>query len=579
MRGLFSTTDCTDLNTILLEASSCSEIAIDTETNGLKWLKHKAFAISVAFGHSSYYIPNSQYNVESISVFLSKLFSLNAKFIFLNSKFDAHMIRETYGIEVPWEKVYDIYTIASLYNSQSKHDLKSLAEEYIDKNSHQYENEVQRYISKNGVNDYSRVPYHIMSIYGKKDAEYTLGLFPILYPRLDPATLSWYTYERELLGIVYRLEKRGFPVDREYLSSYRSFLQQELEAVTKTIREMVGYAINPASNEQVSELLFKNFKLPVLKKTTNQNPSVDEESISSLHHPIIPFLLRHSKVEKILGTYVIPILELSERDGKLHSTYNPLGARTGRFSSEDPNFQNMPKELGVREAFIGDLTDADHSQLELRVFAHVAQEQSMIHAFKNGKDLHQSTASEMLNIPYDQVTSYQRFIGKGINFGIVFGEGHYTLSKQLKCDYSQAISYLTTYHERYPSIKKVIKKLGKEGERDGFIKTLFGRKIYVRGIPDYKYLNYKVQGSARDILVIGLLAISALQDSALVNTVHDSGVLNGFKLDLLSSLNQKMIDVSLSVPLVIDFKRGQNWGEWNPETNPKGLKKFIEGNI
>ena len=502
---MFNDFSITPINDIKREIGETrGPIGIDTETTGLNYSVDTAFGVSIAFGDSSsYFLRNEFYNKEEIPDLLTYIFSLKRPLIFHNSKFDAHMIARTYNIEVPFDLIHDTFTISYLLDNESIHKLKSLACTYISPDADKYEIHLENYRKANNIKNWQLIPAYLMDLYARKDAEYAKNLFLILYPKLHENNKKWYETERQILRIFYKMEKHGILIDVLYLQALKKRIEEQLNIIEKNIRNMVGFPLDVLSDEQIGTILYIKLKLPILKRTPPSNsfpngqPSVDEQTLKQLAHPLAKLVFEYRKLNKIKGTYILPLLNV-DSNNRVHPSWNPLGTITGRTSSQGPNFQNLPDHPIIKRAIIcgESITTADYSQIEFRIAAYVAKEKRVIEEYQNNPDadFHRITASAMFNISMEHVLPKQRRLGKDLNFGIIYGEGPHKLSQQLGGTVEEAEVQIGNYFKGFPELKKAINKGKKEKYEQGYIKTIFGRIINVKNARDHAVFNYKIQG-------------------------------------------------------------------------------------
>ncbi len=397
--------------------------------------------------------------------------------------------------------------------------------------------------------------------------------------------------ELPLTEILYDMQQCGFKVDVNVLKDMDKKLQAQIDITQKKIYESAGSEFNINSPKQLGVVLFEDLGLDAIKKTKT-GYSTDSYVLEKLQgsHEIIPQITEYRMLAKLKSTYIdgiIPIINKST--GKLHTNLHQTGAVTGRLSSTEPNLQNIPirNELGreIRKAFLPSsdefvLVSADYSQIELRVLAHIAEEQNMITAFKNKVDIHANTAASVYNVPVDKVTRAMRSSAKAVNFGIVYGISDFGLARQLDIPTSQAADFIKKYFEVFPGIKEYMDTTIEFGRNSGFVETLYHRRIY---LPDLKATNYTrrqaaeriamnapIQGSAADIIKLAMINVfNAIKKdnlkSKMILQVHDELIIDTHKSEVnkvKEILKKEMENVcSLDCPLVVDISEGNNWYE------------------
>jgi DNA polymerase I len=399
----------------------------------------------------------------------------------------------------------------------------------------------------------------------------------------------YYEVELPLLSVLADMEYRGFKVDKEMLEQLGQEFSQQIDILTESIFGYVGESFNINSTKQLGVILFEKLELPVIKKTKT-GYSTDVEVLEALHdkHPMIEKLLEYRQLLKIKSTYIDGMLNvINPNTGKIHSKLNQAGTTTGRLSSTDPNLQNIPikTENGrkIRKVFIPSsedyvLVDADYSQIELRVLAHISGDEKFIDAFVKNEDIHTRTASEVFNVPLNEVTPLLRNRAKAVNFGIVYGISDYGLSRDLKIPKKEAKVYIESYFSRYPNVKQYMDDIVTHAKEKGFITTLLNRRRYVpeiqsknaiqRGIGERIAMNTPIQGSAADIIKIAMISVynelkKRKLKSKLILQVHDELLVEAHKSEVeevKQIVKQSMEDaMDLKVPLTAEVSTGSNW--------------------
>jgi DNA polymerase-1 len=386
------------------------------------------------------------------------------------------------------------------------------------------------------------------------------------------------------------VEAEGFKVDKEKLSELGEKFKIEIEAVQKEIYALADEEFNISSPKQLGKILFEKLDLPVVKKTKtgySTNAEVLEEL--SDKHAIIDKITYYRQLTKLFSTYVEGLKSVIDTDGKIHSSLNQTVTTTGRLSSTEPNLQNIPikYEMGreIRKVFVPNndecvILSADYSQIELRVLAHIADDRNLIDAFVNHSDIHTKTASEVFRVPLEEVTTLMRGRAKAVNFGIVYGIGDFSLAKDLKITKKEAKTYIDTYFERYPNVKKYMEDIVKEVEEKSFVTTILKRRRYipeasasnkmVKALGVRLAMNTPIQGSAADIIKLAMVNVyKELNEKALKSTlilqVHDELLLNVYKdeLKVVEEIVKKEMEqvIKLRIPLEVDINVGENWYE------------------
>ena len=395
--------------------------------------------------------------------------------------------------------------------------------------------------------------------------------------------------EIKLSKVLAEMEITGFVCDKNELEKIKDEVSIELEDLEKTIYELSGSEFNINSTKQLSKILFEDLKLPVIKKTKT-GYSTNAQVLEKLRdkHPIIKKIERYREMYKLKSTYLESLEECIDEDGRIRSTFKQNVTSTGRLSSTEPNLQNLPirTEEGrkIRKAFKADekkiLIDADYSQIELRVLAHLANDKKMQEAFSNNIDIHTKTASEVFATPIEEVTKLQRSEAKAVNFGIIYGISDYGLSQNLNIPRKRAKEYIENYLNTYPEIKKYMKDIVKKAKEDGYVNTIFNRRRYVPEINSKNFnvrsfgervaLNTPIQGSAADIIKFAMINSyenlkKARIDAKIVLQIHDEIIIEASKKDLEKAkeiLKSSMQEaVKLRVPLLVDIDSGDSMYE------------------
>ncbi len=398
----------------------------------------------------------------------------------------------------------------------------------------------------------------------------------------------YYSVELPLCEVLADMQKQGILIDKKQLADFSSELSQRLGWLTKEIYNLAGSEFNINSTKQLGVVLFEDLGLKAIKKTKT-GYSTNAEVLEKLRdkHPIIELILEYRQLAKLKSTYCDGLMAvINPETGRIHSVFNQTVTVTGRISSTEPNMQNIPTrtELGshIRKMFVAKpgcvLLDADYSQIELRVLAHIAKDEVMINAFKNNEDIHRVTASQVLGIAPEKVTKEQRSSAKAVNFGIVYGIGEYSLSQDLKISVKQAKEYIESYLEKYSGVKKYMEDIKESARKNGYVTTLMNRIRYVPEISSSNFntrafgervaLNTPVQGTAADIIKLAMVKIyKRLKDggfkSKLILQVHDELIIETAieeKEEVAKILREEMENAAkLSVPLLVDMSEGDNW--------------------
>ncbi len=437
-----------------------------------------------------------------------------------------------------------------------------------------------------------------LEIAEEKLAEYgynlTEGMF-ILKKRLEKSVKEngqeqlLYEVEFPLCRVLADMETAGFRVDTKSLAAFGELLQDSVEFCKKEIYNIAGEEFNINSTKQLGEILFEKLGLKVIRKTKT-GYSTDSEVLEKLsdEHEIINYIKEYRTLVKLKSTYADGLIDvINGADGKIHSKFNQTVTATGRISSTEPNLQNIPvrMELGreIRKMFTAQnsdyvLVDADYSQIELRVLAHISGDETMINAFKSEEDIHAITASQVFNVPLEEVTSEMRSNAKAVNFGIVYGISDFALAGDLKITKKMAKQYIDGYLDNYPKIKEYMKNIVESAKEKGYVETIMKRRRYIPELKDSKFavrsfgervaLNTPIQGSAADIIKLAMVKVyNALKEknlkSRLILQVHDELIVEAYKPEadeVVKILRENMEQAAeLSVPLTVDINKGESW--------------------
>lgn len=401
----------------------------------------------------------------------------------------------------------------------------------------------------------------------------------------------FYDMEMPLIYVLADMEKYGIKVDKEALLTYQKLLDESLSGMTDEIYELAGEEFNVNSPKQLGVILFEKLGMKGGKKTkTGYSTAADVLEKLRFEHPIVDKILNYRTLAKLKSTYADGLLAVMDMDTeKIYSTFNQTITATGRISSTEPNLQNIPVrlELGreLRKVFIPEsddycFLDADYSQIELRVLAHISGDESLIEAFKSGQDIHRMTASQVFHVPFEEVTALQRSNAKAVNFGIIYGKGSFTLGQDLGITRKEAEEYINAYFARYPKIKTFMEDTIKNGTEKGYVSTMWNRRrampelqsgnFIQRAAGERAAMNMPIQGSAADIIKIAMVKVhKALKDggykSRLILQVHDELLIETYKEEkeaVAKILKENMEQaVKLAVPLDVDVHEGASWFE------------------
>jgi DNA polymerase-1 len=508
-----------------------------------------------------------------------------------NLKYDIKVLAK-YNVDVKG-KLFDTMLAHYLINPDMRHNMDVLAETYLNYTPIS----ITELIGKKGKNQLSmrEIPLDKQTEYAVEDADITLQLKEHFAKELGEANTQKLFNEIEipLLRVLAAMELEGINLDIKFLNSLAVELDNDIKSLEKKIYHIAGEEFNIASPKQLGDILFDKLKLvnkPKKTKTGQYATSEDILSYLAKDHEIIRHILEYRGLAKLKSTYVDALpLQVEPTTGRVHTDYMQTVAATGRLSSNNPNLQNIPirTERGrqVRKAFIPRNEDytllaADYSQIELRIIAALSHEETMIEAFKNGEDIHASTASKVFNVPLADVTREQRGNAKTVNFGIIYGVSAFGLSNQTDLNRTEAKELIDTYYETYPKLRNFIREQVDFARDNGYVQTVLGRRRYlkdinsrnavVRGAAERNAVNAPIQGSAADIIKIAMINIyNKLQEgkykTKMLLQVHDELVFDVYKpeLEAIKILVKTEMEnaYKLEVPLDVDLDIGDNWLE------------------
>jgi DNA polymerase I len=446
----------------------------------------------------------------------------------------------------------------------------------------------------------AEVPVERCAEYAAADAAVVLQLKPLLEQDLAAcqATSVLEKIEMPLIPVLAQMEMTGISLNKEYLAGMSSELSARLAQIETQVYQLVGMPFNISSTQQLSKALFERLKLEPpdrTRRTASGHYSTSADVLDALRgkHPVVDLVLEHRELSKLKSTYVDALpLQINPRTGRVHTSYNQTGAVTGRIASSDPNLQNIPirTELGskVRHAFVAGpdqlLLSVDYSQVELRIVAHMADDQAMLEAFRAGQDIHAATAAAIYGVPIETVTKEQRRRAKGINFGLIYGMSAFGLTRATDLTLAESEDFMETYFSRFPGVKRYLDEMRHRATEQGFVETLLGRRRYFPGLKNQRNFNIRnreereainapIQGTAADIMKIAMINVPAALSKANLSArmllqVHDELVLEcpAAEISETAALVQQVMEDAyrLKIPLKTDARQGRNWGEMQP---------------
>ncbi|WP_162416332.1 DNA polymerase I [Cyclobacterium roseum] len=571
------------------------EICFDTETTSIN--PNEAALVGISFAYlpgEAYYIPfpEDKNTVRNYLELLKPVFSSEGILkIGQNIKYDI-LVLMNYGVSVAG-KLYDTMLAHYLIEPEGKHSMDWMAEQYL-----RYKPvSIESLIGKKGKNQGNMrdVDPEVVVDYAAEDADITLLLKKELDPIIKENKLEKLLHEVEspLIEVLAAMEFEGVKIDTESLREMSGELETESKVIEKKVYELAGEQFNLSSPKQLGEILFVKLQLdPKAKKTKTGQFATGEEVLSKLaiEHEIAQAILDFRQLVKLKSTYVdaLPSL-INPKTGRIHTTYNQFVAATGRLSSINPNLQNIPirTERGreIRKAFVPRDKDhlilaADYSQIELRIMAAFSEDESMIGAFKEGRDIHATTAAKIFQVPLDQVTGDMRRKAKTANFGIIYGISPFGLSQRLKIPRSEAKEIIDAYFKEFPAVKAYMDQSIEKARKNEFVETILGRRRYLRdinsrnatmrGFAERNAINAPIQGSAADMIKVAMIQvyewmINQNLKSKMILQVHDELVFDAHKdeVALLEKEIPKLMSgaIPLAVPLEVEVGKGTHWLE------------------
>jgi DNA polymerase-1 len=584
-----------EIEKLILSLSKQKEFCFDTETTGLDY--HSAELTGIAFSWEKnkafyVYLPEDLEKSKKLVLKFKDLFANeNILKVGQNIKFDMQMLK-SYGVEVAGP-YFDTMIAHYLLQPEQRHNFDFLVETYL--NYHPVE--IEELIGPKGKDQKTMrdVDPQLIKEYAGEDADLTLQLKAVLEKELEKNgfTELFKTIEIPLLPVLTDIEFEGVKVDKENLANYSKELTEKIKKVETDIYAFAETEFNIASPKQMGEILFEKMKIiPNPKKTKTGQYSTSEQELQKLQskHEIIDKILEFRTLQKLLSTYVDALPKLiSEKTGKLHTSFNQTVAATGRLSSTNPNLQNIPIRTAegkkIRGAFVASNDDriilaADYSQIELRLIAAMSEDENMISAFKNKEDIHAATAARVFNVEQSAVSKEMRSQAKSANFGIIYGISSFGLAQNIGISRSDAKNLIDNYFSTYPKVKKYMEKQIAFARDNEYVSTLFGRKRYlpdinsrnavVRGVAERNAINAPIQGTAADIIKIAMAKIYKRfkQENIkgkMILQVHDELVFDVYKdeIEKVKQLVKAEMEsaAQLSVPLTVEMGTGTNWLE------------------
>ena len=581
------------LREVIAEVGKYEEFCFDTETTGFDIFNDRIVGLSLAVEpFKAWYVPFKEENTPEYAEIVRPLFEDEriAK-IGQNIKFDLMVLRRL-GIAIRGRK-YDTMILHYLLDPESRHNMNALSERYLNYKPIEIESLIGKG-SKQLTMDLVNIER--VKEYAAEDADVTLRLKHELYPMVEKIGLQhlYFEVEEPMIEVLADIEMAGVRIDTGALAVYAVELNRKLAELEAAIRTEAGESnLNINSARQLGEVLFAKMRIAEKPKMTKTKQfCTDEDYLQSFarKHRIVDLILEYRGVKKLLSTYVEALPQLVNRTtGRIHTSFNQAVTATGRLSSTNPNLQNIPvrDDMGrrIRKAFIPSdddhlLLSADYSQVELRLMAHLSDDESLIAAFEHGEDIHTATAAKLFNKSLEEVTSEERRRAKTANFGIIYGISAFGLSQRLEIPRKEAKEIIDGYFASYPKVKEYMDNVVEKAKEEGFVSTIFGRRRYLndisshnavaRGLAERNAVNAPIQGSAADIMKIAMINvhrrfIAEGIRSRVILQVHDELV-----VDMLRSEQERVTAIvtecmesaaNLKVRLIADAGVGDNWLE------------------
>ena len=574
--------------------------AFDTETDNLDYMQARIVGVSFAINeHEAAYVPighdypgaPQQLDREWVLQQLKPLLEDDSlPKIGQHIKYDMDVLGNV-GIELRGVR-YDTMLESYVYNSvATRHDMDSLAKKYLGEDTIHFED-----VAGKGAKQltFNQVPVESAVPYAAEDADITLRLHNTLFTRLSKdQKLQRVLDEIEipLIPVLSRMERTGVLIDTDLLHVQSQQLSERMLKLEQQAHDEARQTFNLGSPKQLQQILFEELKLPVVKKTPKGQPSTAEDVLQELanDYELPRLILEFRSLSKLKSTYTDKLpLQVDKDTGRVHTSYHQAVAATGRLSSTSPNLQNIPirTEEGrrIRQAFIAPpghiLLAADYSQIELRIMAHLSQDEGLVEAFRRGEDVHRATAAEVFGMGLDEVGPHERRAAKAINFGLMYGMSAFGLAKQLNIGRNEAQEYVDAYFEKYPGVLSFMDRIRKQAAEDGYVETLYGRRLYLpeinarngmrRQAAERTAINAPMQGTAADIIKRAMISVHGWIERdqppvRMIMQVHDELVfeIESSVVDEMSqTINEFMSGAAeLSLPLVVGIGIGNNWDE------------------
>ncbi|BEV13647.1 DNA polymerase I [Herbaspirillum sp. DW155] len=606
--GLFAAAPKVEYETVLTDAQldqwiariNAAELtAVDTETTSLEAMQAELVGISLCCepGRAAY-IPVA-HNYQDAPEQLSRDHVLAKLKPWLEDagkpklgqhlKYDSHIFAN-YGVRLAGVK-HDTLLESYVFESHRPHDMDSLAARHLERKTITYAEVCGKGASQIGFNE---VAIERATEYAAEDAEVTLALHHAMWPQIEHDDKLRFIYEKIEVPtsvVLQKIERNGVLIDSDRLGQQSHDLGKRMLEIEQQAYELAGQPFNLNSPKQLGEILFGKLELPVVKKTASGAPSTDEEVLQKLaeDYPLPKVLLDYRGLAKLKSTYTDKLPKMiNPATGRVHTNYAQAVAVTGRLSSNEPNLQNIPIRTAegrrIREAFVAPegsvIVSADYSQIELRIMAHISEDENMLKAFANNEDIHRATAAEIFGIAPEQVESEQRRYAKVINFGLIYGMSAFGLAGNLGIERAAAQMYIDKYFMRFSGVKRYMDETRLQAKARGYVETVFGRRLWLPEInspngprrqgAERAAINAPMQGTAADLIKLAMIAVqdwleSTGMQSRMIMQVHDELVLE-VPQEELATVREKLPELmknvaELKVPLLAEVGIGKNWDE------------------
>lgn len=572
----------------VLQSSHAKEMNIAVIPNNTDYFNSKIDCIAISFdNHSIFYILSI---VEDGEKYLETVKSVMENKDIIKVGYDLKALKHLFkNYDISFEgNLFDIMVAHYVLQSDMSHDIKSISQNYLD---YTISDREEKKNTENNIFDGFEISQTQIENLVEECYIYS-RLKDVFQKQIEETSLNdwFYNVEMPLVDVLFDMENAGALIDVQELKRQETSFNDKLKQIEQDVYSLSGCEFNINSPSQVGEILFEKLKVvdKVPKTKTGKYKTSEEELIKIKdRHPVVPKILEYRTLKKLVSTYLSPIPELLQKDGKLHPKFNQAIASTGRLSSSDPNIQNIPIRTDdgkmIRSAFVPSpcniFISADYSQIELRLMAEISGDPNLMEAFSNGEDVHQSTASKIFNIPIEFVTPDQRRMAKTANFGIIYGISIFGLKERLNISYGDAKKLIEDYFATYPLVKKYMDDIVSFAKENGYVSTLTNRRRYindinttnnvVRGYAERNAINAPLQGSAADIIKKAMVDIHKefkLKNirSKMIIQVHDEldfDVLPSEKDVVMSIIKDKMENVmpSLNVPMIVEVGCGESW--------------------